>query len=132
MSRLLLLALGSALLAGPASAVGLGPLVKEGATDGPDKAFYLTLINPYPMRTRFTAYAVGAEDEVPAARVRILPADVWLAGERTRRIVVIAGGLAPGETYRFRVCAERVSNEEGSIHARVCSRLAARRLAQRF
>lgn len=115
-------------LTAPAFAVGLGPLAKSGVTDGPRKAFYLTLINPYPQVTRFRAYAVGTEDEQPQARVRILPGEVMMGGSTNRQLLVIAGGLAPGETYAFRICAERVEINEGMIHARVCSRLTARRL----
>ena len=60
-----------AALAVPASAVGLGPLRKEGVTDGPAKAFYLTLINPYAGRESFRIYAIGVDDENPAGRVRL-------------------------------------------------------------
>lgn len=117
-----------ALVAAPAAGVGLGPLAKSGVTDGPRKAFHLILINPYPAATGFTAYAVGAADETPQPRVRILPGDIRLAGGSERRLLVIASDLAPGETYEFRVCAERADTQEGMIHARVCSRLSARRL----
>lgn len=34
------------LATGPAIAVGLGPLSKEGITDSDRKGFYLTVINP--------------------------------------------------------------------------------------
>ena len=120
-----------AALAVPASAVGLGPLRKEGVTDGPAKAFYLTLINPYAGRESFRIYAIGVDDENPAGRVRLPAAQLQVAGERTRRFVVIANDLAPGESYTFRICAERAEHSEGSIHARVCSWLTARRLARR-
>jgi len=127
MTRAAFLAL-AALASTPALAVGLGPLSKSGITDTDRKGFYLTLINPYPVATPFHAYAVGQEDETPQPRVRILPGDVTLAGGTNRRILVIATGLQPGETYTFRVCAERAQNPEEIIHARVCSRLSARRL----
>lgn len=119
-----------ALLAAPALGVGLGPLTKAGITDGPRKAFYLTLINPYPAAARFTAYAVGPADEAMQTRVSILPADATVAGRGSRRLLVIAEDMAPGETYDFRVCAARADQPEGMIHARVCSRLSARRLAR--
>jgi hypothetical protein len=127
MTRAAFLAL-AALAAAPALAVGLGPLSRSGVTDTDRKGFYLTLINPYPAATPFHAYAIGPADETPQPRVRILPADVTLAGRTSRRILVIATGLAPGESYAFRVCAERAQTPEGMIHARVCSRLGARRL----
>jgi hypothetical protein len=129
-SRLALAGAGAALLvAAPAWSVGLGPLNRAGITDGPRKAFYLTLSNPYRSATAFHTYAVGADDEVAQDRVRILPGDVTLGGGTQRQLLVIAGGLAPGEVYNFRVCAERKEHAEGMIHARVCSRLSARRLA---
>lgn len=121
----------AALPAVPALAVGLGPLVKSGVTDGPRKAFYLTLINPYPSATAFRAYAIGMTDEQPQPRVRILPGDVTLGGNTNRRLLIVAGGLTPGETYEFRVCAERAQPIEGMIRARVCSKLSARRLPVR-
>lgn len=127
-SRLGLAATALALAAAPALGVGLGPLAKAGVTDGPRKAFYLTLINPYPTAVPFHAYAIGIQDEAPQARVRILPGTVTLGGRTNRRLLVIADGLAPGETYMFRVCAERADLPEGMIHARVCSHLSARRL----
>lgn len=118
-----------ALTAAPAFSVGLGPLAKAGLTDGPRKAFYLTLINPYPAATPFRAYAIGIADEVPQTRVQIFPGDVTLGGNMNRRLLIIADDLAPGETYVFRVCAERADLSEGMIHARVCSHLSARRIA---
>lgn len=128
MSRAAIALAALALVAAPAFAVGMGPLAKSGITDGPRKAFYLTLINPYETATGFHAYAVGNDDETPQPRVRVLPGDVTLAGGSERRLLVVADGLAPGETYHFRVCAERANTQEGMIHARVCSRLSARRL----
>ena len=124
MKRLLLIA---ALLATPAGAVGLGPLSKEGVTDGPDKAFYLTLFNPYPERAQFAVQAVGWDDDAPVGRVRV-PPPMPLRAQTQRRFVIITTGLVPGESYRFRLCAERVISGEEQIHARVCSRITARRL----
>jgi len=128
MKRLAPLLAALALAATPALAVGLGPLSKSGITDSDRKGFFLTLINPYPSATPYRAYAVGEEDESPQPRVRIVPAEVTLGGRATRRILVIAQELRPGEEYAFRVCAERSDIEEGMINARVCSRLRARRL----
>ncbi len=130
MKRRLACAVGLALLAAPALGVGLGPLAKSGITDGPRKAFYLTLINPYPAAARFSAYAVGPVDEAMQTRVSILPADATVAGRGSRRLLVIAEDMAPGETYEFRVCAARADLPEGMIHARVCSRLSARRITR--
>ena len=121
-------ALALALAAAPAAGVGLGPLAKSGVTDGPRKAFYLTLINPYPTATAFRAYAVGEGDEAAQLRVTIFPDAATLGGNANRRLLVIADDLAAGETYAFRVCAERAETSEGLIHARVCSHLTARRL----
>lgn len=118
-------------IAASAGAVGLGPLVKEGVTDGPDKAFYLTLINPYPTREAFRVYAVGLGDEEAATRVRLLNPRIEVPGETNRRFVAIVGELTPGERFTFRLCAERIEHQEGSIHARVCSRITARRLPAR-
>lgn len=126
MKRLLALAVLAA--ATPALAVGLGPLRKEGVTDGPDKAFYLTLYNPYKTRENFVVHAVGAEDEIPAPRVR-LPSMLPLRPESARKIMIVVGGLIPGESYTFRLCAEKFTPEQETIHARVCSRLTARRLS---
>lgn len=128
----LAIAVAAALPMSSASAVGLGPLAKSGVTAGPRKAFYLTLINPYQTATEFRAYAIGWEDEQRQPRVRILPGEtVTLGGGSQRQLLVIAGGLSPGETYSFRVCAERARQIQGMIHARVCSKLSARRLAAR-
>lgn len=121
--------LATLVLASPAIAVGLGPLRKEGVTDGPNKAFYLTLFNPYKARANFTVYAVGADDELTPARVRVPMGPLPLRAQGARKFTIVAGGLAPGETYTFRVCAEKVIPEEEPIHARVCSRITARRLA---
>lgn len=123
-----LIALAGLTLMSPALAVGLGPLTKAGVTDGPDKAFYLTLFNPYARRTSFTVYAVGAEDETVPSRVRVPAGPIPLRAQGARKFTVVAGGLTPGEIYSFRVCAEKLVTEEGPIHARVCSRITARRL----
>ena len=118
------------LLAAPAGAVGLGPLHKEGIVDGPKKGFYLTLLNPYDQAVDYIAYAVDAEDETPNARVLILPAETRLGAHQNRRLLVIAKGLSVGETFVFRVCAQRKQPPEGiAINARVCSKLTARRVA---
>jgi hypothetical protein len=113
----------------PALAVGLGPLTKRGVTDGPDKAFYLTIYNPYADRANFTVYAIGADDEQTPARVRVPAGPLPLKSQGVRKFIIVAGGLAPGETYAFRVCAERLLPQEAMIHARVCSRLIAHRLS---
>lgn len=115
----------------PLAAVGLGPLVKEGVTDGPQKGFYLTLIDPYQQRTGFRIYAVGVGTETPADRVTLASPTMNVAATAQRRFLVVARDLAPGESYQFRVCAERIETEEVNVHARVCSRLTARRLPAR-
>jgi hypothetical protein len=125
-------AAGLLLSAGPAAAVGLGPLTAEGLVDGPKKAFYLTLLNPYPTVTDFVAYATGLTDDDAGdkARVTLFPDQARLGSGRSRRLLVIVGGLSVGETYSFRVCAQRRTPPEGiTIHARVCSKLTARRVA---
>ncbi|HVM37705.1 MAG TPA: hypothetical protein VM265_04890 [Sphingomicrobium sp.] len=122
-------ALVLALVAAPAAAVGLGPLKNEGVTASERKGFYLTLINPYPTQERFRLYSVEWDSEAPVPRVRIPVASPVLGPKSQRRMLVIDTGLAPGETHRFRVCAERVDPAgEAMIHARVCSKLTARRL----
>ncbi|QPQ55271.1 hypothetical protein IC614_01235 [Allosphingosinicella flava] len=118
--------------AAPAFAVGMGPLAKSGLTDGPRKAFYLTVINPYPAAASFKAYAVGVDDEEVQSRVRILPeATIRIGAKQNRRILVVADDLEPGETFAFRVCAAKAEMVEGMVHARVCSKLSARRIAPR-
>ncbi len=115
--------------AGPAGAVGLGPLVKEGVVDGPAKAFYLDLVNPYAVPTEFVINPVHLEDEGRQEHVRVVPPRITLGASRSRRILVVVDHLIAGETARFRVCAERAADPEGvSVHARVCSKLAARRI----
>lgn len=119
------------LVAVPVGAVGLGPLREDGIIDGPRKGFNLTLYNPYQETTTYRAYAVGAEDsdETPQLRVTILPEQSTLGALQMRRILVIANDLQPGETYRFRLCAERATQATGvTINARVCSKLSARRI----
>lgn len=119
-----------AVAAAPAAAVGLGPLTHDGVTASDRKGFFLTLINPYPTQERFRLYSVGLDDEVPVSRVKIPIALASLGPKSQRRILVIDTALAPGETHRFRVCAERIEPEgKALIHARVCSKLSARRLA---
>lgn len=115
----------------PAAAVGLGPLSAEGIVDGPKKAFYLTLVNPYAEATDFVAYATGLEDDgAQPERVAIFPDHTRLGGGRNRRLLVIVGDLTVGERYSFRVCAQRRTPPEGiRINARVCSKLTARRIA---
>lgn len=132
MRRLAALAAAAVACAAPALAVGLGPLEKAGTTAGPAKAFYLTVINPYDGPRVFKVYperAAGTPDEL-ARQVAILPAQLTIKGQGQRRIVVILRGLALGETRDERVCAE-LAQHEGMIHARVCSKLSARRLAGR-
>jgi hypothetical protein len=122
-------ALVLALASAPAAAVGLGPLKNQGVTASDRKGFYLTLINPYPAQQRFRLYSVEWDSEAPVPRVRIPLANTALGAKSQRRILIIDTGLAPGETHRFRVCAERVEPAgEAMIHARVCSKLTARRL----
>jgi hypothetical protein len=118
-------------LAGPLGAVGLGPLREEGIIDGPRKGFGLTLYNPYQDPVEFRAYAVGADDtdETPQLRVTVVPDHITLGALQSRRLLVIANDLAVGETYRFRLCAERQLPPSGiMINARVCSKLSARRI----
>lgn len=116
-------------LTAPLGAVGLGPLSSEGVIDGPRRGFSLTLLNPYAEKTEFRAYAVGADNELPQLRVNILPAIATLGPRQSRRLLVIADELAAGETYSFRVCAERSTPPEGlRITARVCSKLSAHRI----
>lgn len=110
----------------PALAVGLGPLSKEGVTYGPVKAFYLELINPYPTARSYSLYAIEADSDQPVGDTQIVPDRIILAGERTRKLVVLLRALSPGETRTVRVCAQ-LTHQEGAIHARVCSKLIARR-----
>jgi hypothetical protein len=117
------------LAATSAAAVGLGPLTMQGTIDGPREGFSLELYNPYSDATDFVLYPVGLDDETAQARVTILPAEVELGAQRNRRILVVASDLAVGETYKFRVCAQRKTPPEGvMINARVCSKITARRV----
>ena len=118
-----------ALIATPALAVGLGPLTVQGIIDGPREGFSLDLYNPYPEAVAFVLYPVGIDDETAQDRVSIMPSEAQLGGGRSRRILVVASDLAIGESYRFRVCAQRRTPPEGvTINARVCSKLTARRV----
>ena len=129
-SRLAAAALIAAATFSSAGAVGLGPLTNVGVTDSGRKGFYLTLINPYPTQERFRLYSVGWDTERPEARVRIPISEPLLGPKSQRRILVIATSLVPGEQHRFRICAERVEAPgEELIHARVCSKLTARRIS---
>lgn len=131
MKVLAALAALSLLGAASAAAVGLGPLEKSGMTDGAGKAFYLTLINPYPRAERFTLETHRLLDEQPAPRVAIFPSAAMVAPGGRRQVLVIVRHIAPGETYVFRVCAQRPPRPEENVHARVCSKLTARRLPAR-
>lgn len=118
------------LVAAPAAAVGLGPLVKDGVTDGPRKAFYLTVSNPYSDARIFRAYATGLEDEIDGQPVDVIPNVMSIGGGESRKIIVVANDLQPGQQVAFRVCAELKERMKGTIHARVCSKLSARRMAR--
>lgn len=131
MIRLCALALMIGVAVTPATAVGLGPLRASGLTDGPGKAFYLTLSNPYPQAERFDAVALDAEVEQAAPRIVIFPSKVMVGPGVKRKLLVIVRPLEAGETYRFRVCAARHPKPEETIYARVCSTLSARRLPSR-
>lgn len=128
-ARLAITAAALALVAGPAVAVGFGPLRKEGVVDGPSKAFYLTIVNPYDRATDFVAYPVAIDSEAPAANVRVFPDRLRLGAGQSRRVIAIVDQLEVGPAQWVRVCAERAEDPEGTaIHARVCSRLGARRV----
>ena len=117
-----------ALAAAPAAAVGLGPLAIDGATLSDRKGFYLTLINPYASQERYRLYSVEAGSEAPVSRVLIPISRPVLGPHSQRKILIVDTGLEPGEIHRFRVCAERVEPPgKALIHARVCSKLTARR-----
>jgi hypothetical protein len=127
--RALPLCLILAALSAPAAAVGLGPLIAEGLTDGPKKAFYLNLMNPYAEAAEFSTETLNYNDDLPNGRIQVIPSTIRLGGGRTTRLLVIANDLAPGEQFKFRVCAERVAQTQGvAINARVCSKLSARRI----
>lgn len=125
------LAAALALAAGvsPAGAVGFGPLAVEGLTNSDRKGFYMTVLNPYPTSQTFRIYSVGWDHEKPEGRVLIPISRPMLAPKSQRRVLVVDTKLVPGEEHRFRVCAEHESIEqEALIHARVCSKLIARRI----
>lgn len=124
-----LLTLLSLIAAAPAVAVGLGPLTKEGSTPSAAKAFYLTMINNGSSADVYRASAIGFADELPQSRVMIIPSVIPIGANTTRRILVIVRDLRPGETYAFRVCADSPPRPRETIHARVCSKLSAHRLA---
>ena len=128
--RRLVALLALAAVVAPAAAVGLGPLSASGTTRTERKGFYLTVINPFARAERFRLYSAGVGDERPVARVLIPDSMPMVPARSQRRVLVIATGLAPGEEHSFRVCAERADrSQEGMIHARVCSKLTARRIA---
>lgn len=113
-----------------AGAVGLGPLTHSGITDTERKGFYLTLMNPYATQERFRIYSVEWDNERPVFRVRIPISSPLVGPKAQRRILIIDTGLVPGEEHRFRVCAERaIPPGKELVHARVCSKLIARRVA---
>ena len=123
-------ALALAAVVAPAAAVGLGPLTASGTTRSERKGFYLVLVNPFPRAERFRLYSAEWDNERPVARVLIPVAMPMVAAKSQRRVLVIDTGLKPGEEHSFRVCAERADrSQEGMIHARVCSKLIARRVA---
>lgn len=126
-----LVAVAAGTAASSAAAVTLGPLQKSGITDGSGKAFYLSLGNPYPTAERFVASAIGTDNEQVQPRVAVFPSDTTLGGGNRRQLLVIIRDLAPGETYAFRLCAMRMPKPQETIHARVCSKLTARRIAVR-
>jgi hypothetical protein len=116
-------------LAGPVGAVGLGPLRLDGIIDGPREGFALTLFNPYTEMVDFVIYPRGVDDEAAQPRVAVFPSEAALGGGRSRSVLVIADDLAPGETYQFRVCAQRKTLPQGiEINARVCSKITAHRI----
>ncbi len=126
LGRSAVLTLAVLALAAPALAVTFGPLQKSGSTSSERKGFYLNLSNPYERAFEFRVFVPPEQSEI-AERIRILPDKTWLNGGAKRRILVVAGGLAPGETLDFTICAERVQIEKETIHARVCSSLSASR-----
>lgn len=123
---------GAALACSSAAlAVGLGPLEKSGVTGSEAKGLYLTISNPYPQARQFHAF-VEPGSGIDISRVTIHPAVSTIAGDNKRRILVIVHALEPGETVSFRLCAEKIEIRKVSIHARVCSRLGARRIGARL
>jgi hypothetical protein len=121
-------ALGLALsINAPAAAVTFGPLQKSGNTASDRKGFYLNLANPYERAFEFRLFLEPGDIGL-RERVKIIPSAATLRGRGKRRILVIVRDLTPGETLEFRVCAERAPQFQETVHARVCSRLTARRL----
>lgn len=110
----------------PLAAVGLGPLSRSGMTDGADKGFWLTVMNPEKEPRSFRVYALD-QDWQPIETVELRPKMPRIAAGRQSRVLAIVRGLEPGESRTVRVCAEE-EYQEGQIHARVCSKLTARRL----
>lgn len=127
--RALAAAIGLVMLASPAGAVGMGPLSKSGITDGPAKGFWLTIINPYADLREFRAYPLSADSGESVGNVAIRLALSRTPPNGSRRILVTVSALAPGEVRRLRVCAE-LAQAEGTLHARICSALTARRVAR--
>lgn len=118
-------------LSASAGAVGLGPMVRDGVTDGERKGFYLTLINSERRFETYQAVAIGFDDEGPISedRVTILPSRAIVPADSTRQLLVVVKDLQPSETFRFRVCSQVANPPQGEmIHARVCSKLTARRI----
>lgn len=116
---------------GAIGGVGLGPLDKSGLTPSSAKAFYVTITNPAIRAASFQLASLNIDDDFRPSRVIVFPERLILAPQKSRRILVIARDLAPGESYSFRVCAEPAGDQQEIIHARVCSKLHARRLADR-
>lgn len=116
-----------ALCSTAALAVGLGPLEKSGVTATASKGLYLTLINPYDSAQRFRAY-VEEDGAIDPARVDIRPGKLTMGANTRQRVLVVVRDLEPGEEVNFRVCAEKIEDKEVTVHARVCSKLGARRL----
>lgn len=120
-------ALALAASAGSALAVGLGPLEKSGITSSERKGLYLTVSNPYRTAHNFRVF-VEEDSGIAPGRVTIHPSTATIAPGAHRRILVIVDGLIPGEEVNFRLCAERIEERRVTVHARVCSKLGARRL----
>ena len=117
-------------VAAPLSAVGLSPLVKSGLTDGPAKAFRLTVINPYRDAREFRLYVESAAEVGSDENIQIRPGKLRIAGQKQRRVLVILTDLKPGENRSVRVCAS-LAEQQGIINARVCSDFSARRVVPR-
>jgi hypothetical protein len=116
--------------AAPALAIGMGPLVLDGVIDGPREGFQLTVLNPYEEPETFVAYAVSIDGEETQSRVTVIPSEMTLGGGRDRKLLVVADDLKIGESYKFRVCAQRKTPPEGiMLNARVCSKITAHRIS---